>query len=86
MALYRFSATSVYCDRSKPLPVKTPQAIVERIAADLARASNEPTQKQVLEKTGWELNLIGLAAFGELVRRERAVIGKVVAEIGLKPE
>jgi len=68
------------------LPIKTPQAIVERIAADLARASSEPAQKQVLEKTGWELSLIGPAAFGELVRRERAVIGKVVAEIGLKPE
>ncbi len=68
------------------VPIKTPQAIVERIASDLARASNEPAQKQVLEKTGWELMLTGPAAFGELGRRERAVIGKVVAEIGLKPE
>lgn len=68
------------------LPIKTPQAIVERIAADLVRASSEPTQKQLLEKTGWELSLIGPAAFGDLVRRERAVIGKVVAEVGLKPE
>jgi tripartite-type tricarboxylate transporter receptor subunit TctC len=68
------------------VPIKTPQAIVERIATDLARASAEPAQKQTLEKTGWELTLIGPAAFGELVKRERAVIGKVVAEIGLKPE
>lgn len=68
------------------LPIKTPQAIVDRIANDLARASNEPAQQQILEKTGWELMLTGPAAFGELVKRERAVIGKVVAEIGLKPE
>ena len=68
------------------LPAKTPQSIVERIAGDLARASNEPAQKQALEKTGWELMLTGPAAFNDLVRRERALIGKVVAEIGLKPE
>ncbi|MFM9972034.1 MAG: Bug family tripartite tricarboxylate transporter substrate binding protein [Burkholderiales bacterium] len=68
------------------LPIKTPQAIVDRIATDLTRASNEPTQKQILEKTGWELMLTGPTAFGDLVKRERAVIGNVVAEIGLRPD
>ena len=68
------------------LPAKTPAALVERIAADLGRASNEPAQKQLLEKSGWELMLTGPAAFGELVKREREVIGRVVADIGLKPE
>jgi tripartite-type tricarboxylate transporter receptor subunit TctC len=68
------------------LPARTPQAVIERISADLARASSEPTQKKVLEQTGWDLMLTGPEAFAELIRRERALIGKVVAEIGLKPE
>ena len=46
----------------------------------------DPAQKQALEKTGWELMLTGPAAFNDLVRRERALIGRVVAEIGLKAE
>ena len=68
------------------LPAKTPQALVERIAADFARAGNEPEQKKVLDSTGWDLMLTGPDAFGELIRRERALIGKVVQEVGIKPE
>jgi tripartite-type tricarboxylate transporter receptor subunit TctC len=65
---------------------KTPKTLIDKIAADLAHAGNEPNQKKALEQTGWELMLTGPEAFGEMIRRERALIGKIVAEIGLKPE
>jgi tripartite-type tricarboxylate transporter receptor subunit TctC len=68
------------------LPAKTPQPLIDRIAADLARASVEQSQKKVLEQTGWEPMLLGPEPFAELIRRERALIGKIVLEIGLKPE
>ena len=68
------------------VPSKTPQAIVEHMSSDLARASAEPAQKQVLDKTGWEMMLFGPGPFKELIQRERALLAKVVAEIGIKPE
>jgi len=66
-------------------PAPSP-SLIDRIAADLAHASNEPGQKKALEQTGWDLMLSGPAPFADMIRRERALIGKIVAEIGLKPE
>lgn len=42
--------------------------------------------KKALEQTGWDLTLSGPVPFADMIRRERALIGKIVAEIGLKPE
>lgn len=67
-------------------PVQTPGALVEKIAEDMRRASDEPGVRKVLEALNWELMLYGPREFGELWRRERALIGRVVQEVGIKPE
>jgi tripartite-type tricarboxylate transporter receptor subunit TctC len=68
------------------LPSKTPAAIVDKFAADLAKASEEPAMKKALDAVNWDLMLSGPKEFGELWRRERALVGRVVQELGLKPE
>lgn len=68
------------------LPIKTPQAIIDKFAADLLRASAEPAQKKILDSVAWDLMLSGPREFGELWRVERALVGRVIQEIGLKPE
>lgn len=68
------------------LPIKTPQAIVEKFAVDLRRASDEPAQKKILDAINWDMMLSGPREFGELWRVERALVGRVVQEVGIKPE
>lgn len=68
------------------VPIKTPYALVERLAEDFRRASDEPPVKKVLDALAWDLILSGPKDFGEMWRRERTLIGKVVREVGIKPE
>ena len=42
--------------------------------------------KKVLDQTGWDQMLTGPKEFADLWKRERALIGRIVQEIGLKPE
>jgi tripartite-type tricarboxylate transporter receptor subunit TctC len=68
------------------LPIRTPPAVVERYAADLRKASDEPPVKKVIDQLGWDMMLSGPKEFAELWKRERAMIGRIVQDMGFKPE
>jgi len=67
-------------------PAKTPAAIVKRLHAEIAKASQHPELRQVLEAQGTEVIGNTPEAFAVVLRDETVKWAKVVKPAGIKPE
>jgi tripartite-type tricarboxylate transporter receptor subunit TctC len=66
------------------VPAKTPQPVVRRLHAEIAKALESAELKNFIASQGSEPALMDPAAFGEFIRAELAKWGKVVKEAQLK--
>jgi len=67
-------------------PTGTPAAIVEKIAADVARAVQSPEVRDRLAALGAEAMPMTTAEFRKFVRDETVESGKVIKAAGIKPQ
>jgi tripartite-type tricarboxylate transporter receptor subunit TctC len=67
-------------------PAGTPQAVVERISADVRRAAADPGVKEKLVALGNEPMDMNPAAFARFVREEVDGNGRVIRAAGIKPQ
>ena len=68
------------------VPAGTPAAIVDRLAADLAKAVQAPDAQKRLAGVGYEIPVMKRDEFAAYVRRELAKWAKIAQETGAKPE
>lgn len=68
------------------VPAKTPDAVVERLAADLAKAVQQPDAKQRLAGVGYEIPVMKREEFAAYVRKELVKWARIAKETGAKPE
>ena len=66
-------------------PSATPRAIIDRLAAEIAKAKAEPAVQQVIATQGAELMSISPAEFDQYVRVEIDSNAAVVKAAGIKP-
>lgn len=67
------------------MPANVPDAIVQKVQADIATALNEPgIKKDLAEKQYLEVETPGPAALTSLVRNGRVLWGQVIRDAGLK--
>ncbi len=67
-------------------PTGTPAGIVEKIAADVARAVQSPEVRERLATLGAEAMPMTTAEFRKFVRDEIVESGKVIKAAGIKPQ
>jgi len=67
-------------------PARTPPAIVDKVAADIAAALARPDMRQRLEFEGAQPRAMGPAQFGVFIRAEIDRWGKVIRAAGIRPE
>jgi tripartite-type tricarboxylate transporter receptor subunit TctC len=67
-------------------PAGTPAAVVEKIAADVARAVQSPEMRERLAALGAEAMPMSTAEFRKFVRDETVESGKVIKAAGIKPQ
>jgi tripartite-type tricarboxylate transporter receptor subunit TctC len=65
-------------------PAKTPQAIVDRLNAELAKAVQAPDVKEKLDAIGVEAMIMSPAAFGAEVKSETATYADFAKAAGMK--
>ena len=65
---------------------KTPQAIVDRISAELRHVLSDPNTRQLFSKNGLDAQPTTAAEFKALVTSEIARWAKVARQAGIKPE
>jgi tripartite-type tricarboxylate transporter receptor subunit TctC len=68
------------------VPAKTPEALVERLAADLVNAVQQADARQRLAGVGYEIPTMKREEFAAYVRKELAKWAKIAQETGAKPE
>lgn len=68
------------------VPAKTPDALVQRLAADMPRAAQAPNAKERLAGVGYEIPVMKREEFAAYVRKELAKWARVAKETGAKPE
>ncbi|MEP6720158.1 MAG: tripartite tricarboxylate transporter substrate-binding protein [Variovorax sp.] len=67
-------------------PAGTPQAIVDRLAASVRKATSNAAMERQLEERGVKPRFVSEGAFADLLRQERKLISDVVSRTGMKPE
>ncbi|WP_158213244.1 tripartite tricarboxylate transporter substrate binding protein [Pigmentiphaga sp. NML080357] len=67
-------------------PAGTPPEVVNRIAAEVAKALKAPEVASVLEKGGFEPDGRPPQAFAEFVRQETRRYGQIVKDAGITPQ
>jgi tripartite-type tricarboxylate transporter receptor subunit TctC len=68
------------------VPAKTPQAIVQLVSDDMAKAVQSPDVKERLGSVGYEVSTMKRDDFAAYVRKELAKWARIVKETGAKPE
>jgi tripartite-type tricarboxylate transporter receptor subunit TctC len=66
------------------VPAKTPQAVIQRLYTEIAKALESAELRNFIASQGSEPTLMDPAAFGDYLRAELAKWGKVVKGAGLK--
>jgi len=66
------------------VPARTPAPIVERLAAETAKALQDPEMRARFDQLGARLVGNSPAEFSQLVARERAAWGEVIRSAGIK--
>jgi tripartite-type tricarboxylate transporter receptor subunit TctC len=61
-------------------PAKTPQPIVDKLAAAFARLQSDTALVNKVTEMGSQLNIVGPAEFGRIIAADRQRYGKIVAE------
>jgi tripartite-type tricarboxylate transporter receptor subunit TctC len=67
-------------------PAKTPEAIVQRLAAEVAKAAKGPAVKERFAVDDAEAVSTTPAEYGAFIRREQERWGKVVRAAGIKAD
>lgn len=67
-------------------PASMPDAVAERISADLVRIASTPDVEASILKTGLVPGALGLQDYVKLVEQEHAMWQRVVRESGIKPD
>ena len=67
-------------------PGKTPKDVLEKINADVNRALASPDTKERLAKLGGEPMKMSLEQFDAFLRKEHAVLGRLMRDAGAKPQ
>jgi tripartite-type tricarboxylate transporter receptor subunit TctC len=67
-------------------PIKTPVPIIDKIAGALGETSKEAEIIGLMEKANFEPMFTGPKEFGALIERERAMVGRLVNQLGLGPK
>ena len=67
-------------------PAGTPDAVVDKIAKDIARALAAPDVRERLEKLGAETMSMTPAEFARFVRSEAESVARIVRAAGIKPQ
>jgi tripartite-type tricarboxylate transporter receptor subunit TctC len=68
------------------VPIRTPNAIIQKIAADMLETSREEDVKDLMRKANFNPMHTGPKEFGAVIARERALVGKLIKELGLDPK
>jgi tripartite-type tricarboxylate transporter receptor subunit TctC len=68
------------------VPAKTPDAVIERLAADMAKAAQAPDAKQRLAGVGYEVRSMKRDEFAAYVNKELAKWARIAKETGAKRE
>ena len=68
------------------VPAGTPKAIINRLAAETAKAVSSPAMKEDAAATGYELDAAGPEAFAEYVRAEIVKWRKVIKDSNIQLE
>lgn len=68
------------------MPVKTPNAIIQKVSADMLDASKQEDVKELMKKANILPMNTGPREFGELIERERALVGRLIKDLGLDPK
>lgn len=61
-------------------PGKTPDAIIEKLAGAFAKLQQDEALRKRVSDIGAELNVLSPAEFGDLIAKDRAAYGKIVAD------
>ncbi len=67
-------------------PKKTPKAVIDRLAADIGKAMQDPEMQKRLLADGSEVMVSTPQAFGELISAESKKWGTVIKKAGIKGE
>ena len=67
-------------------PIKTPPALIQKIADDLLEISREEDVKDLMRKANFLPMHTGPKEFGALIARERALVGRLIKDLGLDPK
>jgi tripartite-type tricarboxylate transporter receptor subunit TctC len=67
-------------------PAGTPQAIVDKLAENIAAVLRMPDVRQRMAQIGMEIDYKGPADFAQYQAREIARWGKLLTAAGIKPE
>jgi tripartite-type tricarboxylate transporter receptor subunit TctC len=68
------------------VPAKTPDAVIERLAADMPKAAQSPDAKERLAGVGYEVRSMQRDEFAAYVRKELAKWARIAKETGAKRE
>jgi tripartite-type tricarboxylate transporter receptor subunit TctC len=68
------------------VPVKTPPAIIRRLSEEAARVVNEPEAREKFVNLG--LQVVGSSAqeFEAALKTDIATLGKLIKDLGIKPD
>ncbi len=68
------------------VPAKTPQPIIDKLAAAFARLQADTALVNRVAEMGSELNIVGPVEFGKVIEDDRRRYGRIVADRNLAME